>query len=415
MPDLSDGDSRALENGVRRASQLQSMLTAAVSFSILGAAVSVVITIVVAANGEVAASVVSGLLSLLLMLEIAQQTQQGIDFDLSRVEASRHARERAAYEHAFRPRRFSRILSGTWYVFFFLTLAIPSIAATCAGYHQLAYKTALACVFSWGFGVAISVLCVRSVFGITRRSRVTARVLGPTLFTIFWMVSVQITLVFMTDADLESRSILWIYGVTYFVALVFGWLRAWGESGWSAFGVFGQQYVRTLREADDSIIASVSTEPNSGKTLLRFCLELLIVLAPAAVIGLLNFGAETAWYPALLSVTILVASAAARWSVSVERWTGYVVAILVIGLIGHQVWETHKFGLELSIIYSAMMILAVSLVVWKREQYCLGFGSFLTVVDRDSVIRRQTDLKILGATTECTDASGDSAGLPPRR
>ena len=98
-----------------------------------------------------------------------------------------------------------------------------------------------------------------------------------------------------------------------------------------------------------------------------------------------------------------------------ERWTGYVVAILVIGLIGHQVWETHKFGLELSIIYSAMMILAVSLVVWKREQYCLGFGSFLTVVDRDSVIRRQTDLKILGATTECTDASGDSAGLPPRR
>lgn len=398
----STSDKGKLKDAVRRASQLQSTLLASTMFSILGAALAALVTFVVMLNGDGAAAAVTGLLTLFLFFELVRlhQATGAID-DFKR---SISSKDRATYRRSFNGADQQCWRSIVWYAGYLLALIVPAVMAADAGYGPMAIKVAITTTITWSFGFSVSISYVRGTVGVSVSSRLAARILSVVLFLLIWLMSVQIAIEFMSDAEVDS----WAVVNTYLVAFAFtlGWacLRIWGESGWLFFRWFGAQHSAIIHAAGDSSLAGLSWSQSPRAVVGKAFLVCCLIGLPPIVFAVAEPSGTTGWYPMILLMLSIAIAATARWSVTIERIVGSSVAVLIIIATGKRGLEEldSDGALVITALIASMVIMAgtVIVIVWDRRRTFVLLRPILTILDLDFARRYRQDAAEIGRPSE---------------
>ncbi|MCF2571152.1 hypothetical protein [Brevibacterium sp. UCMA 11754] len=398
LQEISTSDRGKLKDAVRRASQLQSSLLASTMFSVLGAALAALVTVIVALNGDGAAAAVSGFLALFLFFELVRLQQATSELDEFKKSVS--SKDRASFHRAFAAADGHDWRSIVWYSVYLLTIVVPAVVAAEEGFLKMAVKIAVVSVITWSFGLSAAIAYVRGSVGVSVSSRLAARLLSVVLFFVVWMMTVQIAIEYMSDASVSSWALVNTYFVAFVVTLLWAFLRIWGESGWLFFRWFGAQHSAIVRTAGEVSLDGLSWANRPKNVMWKAFACGCAIVAPPVGFAIAASPESIAWYPLILIILSMTIAATARWSVAIERAGKFTVAILIVIATGWRGVETVDADDVLAIVtlVASMTVTAgvVIAMVWDRRRRFVLMRPMLTILDLDFARRFRQDIAELG-------------------
>lgn len=421
LPDPADLEKTKLVEAVKQASQLQGLAISALVFSVLGGGLSVVITVVVGLNGDAAAAIVAGLLSLFLFFELMRLYQGNSAIELFKGKVS--DKQRAAYQYAFRTRRGQRAWRVVWYVFFALAIIFPAASSAVHGHLVLAYRSTIVGVVIWSLGLSLSIAYVRETVGVARSSRVIARGLGAAIFFVVWCVADLITLAFMAEAEVSDWSEVWPYIIASLLLLVGAFLRIWGESGWLVFSGFGERFSSTLRTAMATSLAETSWSNRPKGTVWWAAGTLATMFSLVGVLVGLNFKPQQVWTSVIIVMLALFISGVARWSVMIERIAYYALALALLTAMASKVIrdgsEAGNLTNLFTVVTTLILLAVLSALTWDRQKRFRLARPLLSIFDMFAIDTGRKMLEELGETSdlqndECTEESEPAVATATR-
>ncbi|WP_231445986.1 hypothetical protein [Brevibacterium zhoupengii] len=396
--EISTSDRGKLKDAVRRASQLQSSLLASTMFSVLGAALAALLTVIVALNGDGAVAAVTGFLALFLFFELVRLQQATSELDEFKKNVS--SKDRATFRRAFAAADGHFWRSIVWYSVYLLTIIVPVVVAAEEGFTRMAVKIAVVSIITWSLGLSAATAYVRGSVGVSVSSRLAARLLSVVLFFVVWMMTVQIAIEYMSDASVSSWAVVNTYFVAFVVTLVWSFLRIWGESGWLFFRWFGAQHSAIVRTAGKVSLDGLSWAKRPKNVSWIALAGGVVIVAPPIVFAIAASSESIAWYPLILIILSVTISATARWSVDIERLGKFTVAVLIViatGWRGLETIDTDDVLAIVTLVVSIMVAVGVVIAtVWDRRRRFAFTRPMLTILDLDFARRFRQDIAELG-------------------
>ena len=398
LQETSTSDRDKLKDNVRRTSQLQSSLLASIMFSVLGAALAALMAFIVALNGDGAAAAVAGFLALYLFFELVRLQQATTELD--EIKKTVSSKDRTAFHKSFAAASRSYWRSIVWYLAYLSTIIIPAVTAAEAGFLEMAVKISIASIVSWSFGLSAATAYVRGTVGLSVSSRLASRLFSVLLFFVVWLMTAQIAIEYMRDASVDSWTLVITYLVSFVVTLVVAFLRIWGESGWLFFRWFGAQHSAIIR-TDGRVSLHGLSRANLPKNAVWKALACgCVIVAPPIGLAVATSSELIAWYPLILISLSIMISANARWSVAIERFGKFTLALLVVVLTGLRGLEMIDLDDGFAIVFLVASVtvatVAIIAIVWDRRRRFALMRPMLAILDLDFARRYRQDTAELG-------------------